>query len=64
MRTIVILLLFVFASVASYSQTPAASPKPKHKTKVESRYSEQDNETYLLIGPLGQVTKNAAESLF
>lgn len=46
-----ILLLFS-APALIYSQTPAASPNPKHKTKVETRYDAQINATGARIGPL------------
>ena len=52
MKVILILLLLFFAPASSYSQTPAASPNPKHKTKVETSYDAQKNETQARIGPL------------
>jgi hypothetical protein len=48
----VILLVGALAAVSIYSQTPSASPAPKHKTKVETKYDAHKNETELRIGPL------------
>lgn len=52
MKVVFILLLFVCAQSSGYPQTPSASPVPKHKTKVETRYDAQKNETHARIGPL------------
>jgi hypothetical protein len=49
---VILFLLLCFAPASSYSQTPAASPNPKHKTKVETKYDRQQNETYARVGPL------------
>ena len=49
MRVILILLLLFVAPASGYSQTPAASPNPKHKTKVETSYDARMNVTCALI---------------
>jgi len=49
MRVILILLLLFVAPASGYSQTPAASPIPKHKTKVETSYDARMNVTCALI---------------
>jgi hypothetical protein len=52
MRIVFILLLFVCAHSSGYTQTPSASPGPKHRTKVETKYDARKNETEARIGPL------------
>lgn len=56
MRNIQLKLLFVIplcllALSSSYAQTTTSQQKPKSKTKVETTYNEQKNETTARIGP-------------
>jgi hypothetical protein len=53
MRVILILLLIcVPVSIHSQTPSPAPSPSAKHKTKVDTKYFADTNETAAQIGPL------------
>jgi hypothetical protein len=52
MRLVTIPLLLAFAGALSFTQTPSAPPPAKHKTKVETKFDAQKNQTELRVGPL------------